>query len=107
GFGFPDTWRVLPYFGDWFGVAMLATLIGGAWIGRRSILPLAVAAVFAQCALLAVTAWSPTSVLSMLYAVVIVGLGLGAVTQWLARRSPHALALVPPALTVAAFIVTY
>jgi len=107
GFGFPDTWRILPFFGDWFGVSMLALLVGGAWVGRASVLPLAVAAVFAQCALLAASAWSPTSVLSLLYAVVIVGLCVGAVTQWLARRSPHSLALVPPALAVAAFVVTY
>jgi hypothetical protein len=107
GYGFPDTWQQQPYFGDFFGFGVVSLLIAGAWAARSSIVPIAIAAVFGQSALLAVSAWSATSAVSMSYAVVVVSLAVGATTQLLASRSPRALAAVLPALAAAAFIVTY
>lgn len=102
-FSYPDEWMGQAHFAASLSVIVVVMLLSGAIVARRTALPYFVAAIFVQqfvAAALSVDALAKLT--SVAYAVPIMALSIGAITEAAIRRRPHMLAFVIPALVVAA-----
>ena len=103
GFSYPDEWMSQPHFAACLSVLVVVILLSGATIARRTALPYFVAAIFVEqfvAAALSVDALAKLT--SAAFAVPIMALSIGAMTEAAIRRRPHMLAFVIPALAVGA-----
>lgn len=102
-FSYPDQWLGQLHFAACLSVISITILLSGAVVARRTALPYFVAAIFVQqfvAASLSVDVL--TKLTSAAYAVPVMALSIGALTEAAIRRRPHMLAFVIPAFVVAA-----
>jgi len=102
-FSWPDEWMSQPHMATYLSVGFVAVVITGTLTARSTILPLLAAATFTQillAMLLSDDALVKTT--SLAYAMIVMALAVGALTNYLIQRKPHMLAFVVPAFIVGA-----
>jgi len=102
-FSYPDEWMAQPHFAACLSVIVVVVLLSGAIAAKRTALPYFVAAIFVeQFVAAALSVDALTKLTSAAYAVPVMALTIGAMTELAIRRRPHMLAFVIPAVVVAA-----